>query len=378
MKAWVLHGINDFVLEDVEKPIIGENEVLVAVRAAGICGSDIPRIYKSGAHVHPLIPGHEFSGVVVQTGEKVGETWSGKRVGVFPLIPCGECRPCKNRQYEMCRHYNYLGSRRDGGFAELVAVPKENLIELPDEVSFEEAAMLEPMAVAVHAMRRVLGDCCHGSLEQKLTLNDGALSQPDGNMADIGTVAVCGLGTIGLLLVMFLKDAGLNNILVIGNKEFQKQMALKIGITEEQYCDSRTQDVNQWIKEKTDGMGVDVFFECVGKNATLCQAVENTAPAGRVCLVGNPHSDMGLDQATYWKILRNQLKVTGTWNSSFTHEQTDDWHYVLERLRQGKIAPEKLISHKYALVEPEMEQGFCIMRDKTEDYVKVMGMSDAF
>lgn len=347
MKAWVLHGINDFRLEEVKQPVPAKGEVLVAVKAAGICGSDIPRIYQTGAHTHPLIPGHEFAGVVEQTGNDVDEKWVGKRVGVFPLIPCRECVPCRNRQYEMCRNYSYLGSRRDGGFAEYVAVPIENLMELPEQVSFEEAAMLEPMAVAVHAMRR---------------------ARPEA----LDTVAVCGLGTIGTLLLMFLKETGVKHLLAIGNKDFQRQIAVaKLGLPETCYCDSRTQDVGAWIMEHTGGAGADVFFECVGRNETFSQAVDLTAPAGRVCLVGNPYSDMVLEKGVYWKILRNQLTVTGTWNSSFTRETADDWNYVLERLAQKRVTPAELISHRYAL--ENLNQGCLIMRNKTQDYLKIMG-----
>ena len=93
MKAWVLYGPDDIRLEKVDKPGMKRGEVLVAVKAAGICGSDIPRIYRTGAHVHPLIPGHEFAGVVAETGAGVDCSWQGKRVGIFPLIPCRACKP---------------------------------------------------------------------------------------------------------------------------------------------------------------------------------------------------------------------------------------------------------------------------------------------
>ena len=345
MKAWVLHKANDFKFEEVDTPVLAEHEVLVAVKAVGICGSDVPRIYQTGAHKHPLIPGHEFSGEVVEVGTKVDSKWLHKRVGIFPLIPCKKCIPCIKKQYEMCRNYDYLGSRRDGGFAEYVAVPRENLIELPDNVGFEEAAMLEPMAVAVHAIRRI-------------------------EVNDSDTVVVCGLGTIGMLLVMFLMERGVKNILVIGNKEFQKQSILKMGLSEDFYCDSKTQKVSDWIMEHTNQKGADVFFECVGRNETVLQAVNLTAPAGKIMLVGNPYSDMELDKNTYWKILRNQLTVKGTWNSSFTKEDTDDWHYVLKVLRQKTVNPAQLISHRFTL--DEVDKGVCIMRDKTEDYIKVL------
>lgn len=350
MKAFVLHGVGDFRLEDAARPALGEQEALVAVRAAGICGSDIPRIYRTGAYSHPLIPGHEFAGTVVETGPGADPGWLGKRAGVFPLIPCRRCAPCQKGLFEMCRNYSYLGSRRDGGFAQYAAVPADNLIELPDNVSFQEAAMLEPMAVAVHAMRQAM--------------RKGAASSD--------AIAVCGLGAIGLLIVLFLKEAGFEKILAIGNKEFQRKSVLRMGLSNDNYCDARRQDPGKWLLKQTDGTGADVFFECVGKNETLSQAVEFAAPGGKIILVGNPYGDIQMDRQVYWKILRNQLTVAGTWNSSFTHDSNDDWHYALRRLAEKRIAPGTLISHAFPL--EDLERGFHIMRDKTEDYGKIMGI----
>lgn len=344
MKAWVLHDIGDIRFEDVDMPKIGDNEVLVAVKAAGICGSDIPRIYETGAHNMPIIPGHEFSGQVVDTGKNVDKKWLNKRVGGFPLIPCGKCDLCKRKLFEMCRNYNYLGSRCNGGFAEFVSVPEWNLIELPDNVTYEQAAMLEPMSVAVHAIRRV-------------------------NIQPNDTVAVQGLGTIGLLVTMFLKEMGIRNILAIGNKEFQKDTITKIGLSEEDFCNSKNIEVSSFIKNKTTD-GVDVYFECVGKNETINTAIDNTAPAGKVILVGNPYSDISLDKNVYWKILRNQLTVIGTWNSSFTHDKNDDWHYVISILNKGVSKFEAIISHRVELSKLiNMSE---IMREKREAYSKII------
>ena len=345
MKAWVLHGIGDIRYEDRKRPKLREGEVLVQVRAVGICGSDIPRIFQTGAHVHPLIPGHEFSGQVVDVACDVSTDWQGKKVGVFPLIPCRECGPCRNRQYEMCRNYSYLGSRCDGGFAEYVAVPEWNLIELPEDVPYAEAAMMEPMAVAVHAMRRV-------------------------HPVESDRIVVCGLGTIGLLLVQFLLEAGCRKLWVIGNKDSQRVCVEKLGLDVSHFCDCRSEDVKQWVMEETDGNGADVLFECVGRNETLLQAVDLTAPGKRVMLVGNPYSDMELPKQVYWKILRNQLSVLGTWNSSYTRSKEDDWHYVAQRLCSRSFRLQELITHRYGL--SDLEQGLSVMRDKTEDYVKVM------
>ena len=222
--------------------------------------------------------------------------------------------------------------------------------------------MLEPMAVAVHAMRQAV-------------------------WTEAGSIVVCGLGTIGMLLLMFLLEAekpvragfvdetvsraaAPRTILAIGNKDRQKQTAQKLGLPEDCFCDSRKKDIRKWLRERTCGHGADVFFECVGKNETVSQAVALTAFAGQVVLVGNPGSDIRLEKSVYWKILRDQLTVKGTWNSSFTQEAGDDWHYVLDRLQDRRIAPQELISHRFFL--EDLKEGFLIMRDKTEEYGKIL------
>ena len=351
MKAWILHETGTIKYEEILAPSVMDGEVLILVKAVGICGSDIPRIYRDGAHRMPLICGHEFAGEVVQIGKDVDSRWLGKRVGVFPLIPCRECTACQQKQYEMCRNYGYIGSRQDGAFAEYVRAPIQNLIELPENVSFELAAMLEPMAVAVHAMRRA-----------EVTQNDKVL--------------VYGLGTIGLLLVMFLLEKEISDIYVIGNKEIQKKAVLEMGLPEDNFFDSR-KDLKEnesvcstWINKKTNGKGADIVFECIGKNEIVSQSIELATIGGKICLVGNPQSDIILEKSVYWKILRNQLTILGTWNSSFTQEEGDDWHYVLQKLSEGNIQPKKLITHRFAF--GELEKGLHIMRDKNEEYIKVM------
>lgn len=354
MKAWVLHGVGDLRFENVDMPLLKPDEALVEVKACGICGSDIPRIYQTGTYHFSTIPGHEFSGMVKGIGAEVRGRLLGKKVGVFPLIPCMECGQCQRQHYEMCRNYSYLGSRTDGGFAEYVAVPQWNLMELPENVSFEQSAMLEPMAVAVHAMRSAF-DGCRELTEQTFT-------------------AVCGLGTIGLLLTMFLLEAGYRNLLVIGNKKFQEKTALELGIPAENILDSREGDTASWLMERTGGRGADIFFDCVGRNEVIAAGVNGTAAGGIIQLVGNPVSNMTLDKADYWNILRRQLTLKGSWNSSYAQSGDDDWHYCLARLSEERIQPERFITHRLGLAE--LEHGLHIMRDKTGDYVKIMTVID--
>ena len=367
MKAYVLNGIGDIDFRDVARPVLDgqgivgrsgqtsvsdDDCVIVRVRAAGICGSDIPRIYKTGAYHHPLIPGHEFSGEVAEIGKNVSPDLAGKRAGVFPLIPCMKCSPCRNGHYEMCRSYNYLGSRCDGGFAEYVKVPASSLIELPEKVTFEQAAMLEPMAVAMHAIRQC---------GLPLSPDDAVRSTP---------IAVCGMGTIGLLVVMHLMGMGYDNIICIGNKEFHRMKALELGIPEDRYLDFNKDDPAAAVMNLTDGEGVGYYFECVGKNSAVSLGLNVLGASGALQLVGNPASDMSFGKDEYWKILRRQLTVTGTWNSSYRHSPDDDWNMVIRSLDEGRIAPERFITHLLSF--DDLGRGFGIMRDKTEDYIKVM------
>lgn len=345
MKAWVLRDIGEFHIEEREMKKPAADEVLIRVKSAGICGSDIPRVYRDGAHHMPLVIGHEFAGEVVETGSSVSKQWQGKRTGIFPLIPCFSCGPCKSGQYEMCRGYDYLGSRRDGGFAEYVTVPAWNLLELPDNVTFSQAAMFEPMAVAAHALRRL---------------------DPDKE----GSVAVFGQGTIGLLLLMLLLAEGFKDICVFGNHDIQRAEAEKLGLPSDRFCDTRQEDPEKWVSKRTDKQGFDACFEAVGTNDNLNRAIALTTPGGRICILGNPASDMLLRRDLYWKILRNQLTLTGTWNSSFKGGRRDDWVYISALLQAERIRPETLITHRLCL--KELERGFLIMRDKSEDYTKIM------
>lgn len=209
--------------------------------------------------------------------------------------------------------------------------------------------MLEPMAVAVHAIRKI-------------------------RPSQMDKIAVCGLGTIGLCTLMFLQEMGCQDIYAAGNKDFQREMAGNIGLKDENFCDIRHEDFPKWLMDKTNGLGVDVFFDCVGKNEVLIQGIKSLGAGGKMMLVGNPASDIAMEKSLYWKILRSQLQLAGTWNSSFSHDKTDDWNYVLGCLERKSVKPERIITHRMGL-EKFME-GFQIMRNKSEDYVKIMMVWD--
>ena len=157
MMAAVLCGDRDLQYKETEKPTPKAGEVLVRVRASGICGSDIPRVLHGGAHFFPIILGHEFSGEIAALGEGVEGFEIGDRVSGAPLKPCGKCRDCQKGNYSLCKHYSFIGSRENGSFAQYVAIPAQNAIKFDKSVSFEQGAMFEPSTVALHGV--LLNEC---------------------------------------------------------------------------------------------------------------------------------------------------------------------------------------------------------------------------
>ncbi len=344
MKAYVLNAIGQLDYMEVAEPVLKEGQVLVEVKAAGICGSDIPRIYENGTYHFPTIPGHEFAGVVRKVSSKDQEHWLNKRVGVFPLIPCQKCPSCKDKNYEMCSTYDYLGSRSDGGYAEYVAVPEWNLIELPDSISYEAAAMLEPAAVGIHALKRI-------------------------DVSKAETAVVFGPGTIGLLIAQWLRLLDVKKVILVGTRDEQRELAKRLGF--EYFINRKKVDAVEAVLELTGGQGADISIECTGYGSVLCDCLNVAKRGGDILAVGNPHSDVQLDRDTYWKLLRKQLRITGTWNSSFIPEyDKDDWRDMIEAVFFGKLQPEMQITHR--LKFDELYKGLEMMRDRSEYYNKVM------
>ncbi|WP_167956027.1 galactitol-1-phosphate 5-dehydrogenase [Anaerosporobacter faecicola] len=342
MKGYVLHGISNIQYENVEEPKLDDDSVLVEVMAAGVCGSDIPRIFETGTYHFPTIPGHEFSGIVRKTGDSKNNNWLGKRVGIFPLIPCKTCIHCKNQDYEMCQNYSYLGSRTDGGFAEYVRVPVWNLLSLPDEISYEEAAMLEPFSVAIHSMKQIEERNCR-------------------------TIAIYGAGPIGMMVALVARAKGIEHIYIIVNKQEQAELAHSLGFNN--ICNIKEMDPVQWILQYTEQVGVDTVVEGVGSDKVLGSCLSMVKGKGSVLLLANPKGDYALDKGTYWKILRKQLALYGTWNSSYGCAD-DNWHQAIQYLVNKQINIKPLITHKLAF--NDLIRGLTIMRDKTEFYSKIM------
>ena len=336
MKAWSLQAVGRLVYGDVPVPDPAPGWTLVRVGAAGICSSDVGRVFTKGTYHFPTIPGHEFAGTVERVSDGTSAGWLGRRVAVFPLIPCGKCPQCAKKRYEMCCDYDYIGSRRDGAFAEYVAVPEWNLVPLPDGVSLRAAALMEPLAVALHAA-------------------DTLSPAPGMKLAVVGT------GMIGFAAARIAQSRGAR-VTVIGRGEAKAPIAGRLGL------DYSGGDAPEGA--------FDGVLEAVGSPQSVARALSLAAPGGAVTLMGNPTGDMSLRQDDYWKILRRQLTLRGTWNSSYEPGAECDWSRALALLADGLIDPDALITHT---VPPEGLLGALeMMRRKDSVFCKVMvGYSSA-
>ncbi len=344
MKAAVLHAVGDLRYEDVPTPEATAPEVLVKIRAAGICGSDIPRVMKKGTYSFPLIPGHEFAGEVAQISDQISTPFSvGDRVVVFPLIPCKKCVYCQIGEYAQCDSYDYLGSRRDGGFAEYVATPVDNLVPIPDNVDFDCAAMAEPASVALHALRRT------------------GIDTGD-------SVAILGAGPIGIILAQWARICGAGRIFLTDIVDEKLDVAREYGFDD---CINAMQgDVVQRIVDETDGRGADICVEAAGTSITFEQSLRIVRKLGKVILMGNVSGDITIPERTASAILRGQLTMYGTWNSSFTAVPKNEWLTALQFMSSGALDLKPLITHRFKL--DQANKAFDMMYNRREFFTKVM------
>ncbi|NLS95950.1 MAG: galactitol-1-phosphate 5-dehydrogenase [Planctomycetaceae bacterium] len=266
MKALVLVDACRFEVRDVPKPQIGPHEVVVEVKACGICGSDVHGMDGStGRRKPPIVMGHEASGVVTEAGSAVQRWRPGDRVTFDSTVYCGDCHFCRRGDVNLCDNRQVLGVscdefKRDGAFAEYVAVPERIVVGLPDGVSFEQAAMVEPVSIAVHAAARL-----------PVQLND--------------TAVVVGAGMIGLLVIQALKARGCGFVIAVDTKPDRLDLARQLGADK---CFSPTDcDVVAEVMKRTGCRGADLAVEAVGFAPTVQTAVKVVRKGGSIGLVGN-------------------------------------------------------------------------------------------
>lgn len=321
MKSMMLTAPKRLEIQDSPIPEHGENEVLIRVKACGICGSDVHGFDgSSGRRIPPLIMGHEAAGIIESCGSGVTGFAIGDRVTFDSTVYCGECDYCKKGQVNLCDHRMVLGVscgeyRRHGAFAEFVTAPAHILYQLPTGFPFEHAAMIEAVSVAVHAVGRI-------------------------TIAPADTCLVVGAGMIGLLVVQALRAAGCQKVIGVDIDEDRLELARRLGATDT--INSKDKDVEEEILAQTQGRGVASSFEVVGATPTVQTAINTVRKGGSVVLVGNlaPEVDLPLQA-----VVTRELSLLGTCASAGEYPQ------CIELMSNGSIQVDPLISATVSLEE---------------------------
>jgi L-iditol 2-dehydrogenase len=316
MTAAVLYEPGDVRVEEVDLPTIGATDLLVKVAACGVCGSDIPRMNITGAYRHPIICGHEFAGHVVDAGSSVTEFSTGDLVSVPPLLPCYACGSCRAGHFSLCEDYDYFGSRRDGAYAQYVVVPADNALTMPVGLDPRAAAMIDPSAIALHAIWKT-----------KLTAGH--------------RVAVLGAGPIGLFAVQWARYLGAVEVLALDVNEDKAAMAREAGAT----VTATTRDE---AVAAADG-GFDVIVETAGVPPTIALAPNLAARHADAVFIGIPHAPIELDEVTFSNFLRREVALRGSWNSFSAPFPGKEWTTSADLLADGTIKWEFMITHQLGL-----------------------------
>ncbi|MEG0256977.1 MAG: galactitol-1-phosphate 5-dehydrogenase [Christensenella sp.] len=328
MKAVRMYKPKDIRVEDVPIPVPTDDEVLLKVMVCGVCGSDIPRVNVYGAHIAPLTIGHEFSARVEEVGKNIKNFKAGDRVTVPPLMPCYKCEWCKKGVYSLCEQYDYFGSRRDGAMAEYVCAPEANLMKLPDNVDYIDAATTDPCANAIHGLRQA-------------GVHEGDV------------ICIYGTGPIGLFAIQCAKAFGVKTIIAVDLGERKLAIAKECGA--DYVIDSLKQDAVKEIERITDGEMVNIALDFTGAPIAQVNAINSVGKMGKVVLVGISHKGIELGEKEVDNIMRGQISLIGSWNSFTKPFPGYDWTESLKLFQSGKITSKPMISHKLSLEEaPEI------------------------
>ena len=338
MKAAVLYGDYDLRYEDFPEPEIRPGCVKVRVCACGVCGSDIPRITAGGAHYYPIVLGHEFSGFVTEVGEGVTSLQPGDHVAAIPLIPCMKCRDCQQGNYSQCKHYTFIGSRIQGGYADYVVLPETNALKIDPAIPFEQGALFEPSTVALHGIRRT-------------------------NYQGGKTVAVLGGGTIGLFTLQWAKILGARTVVVFGRSKQHLAVAERLGA--DAVISTLDEDFMEQALACTDGVGFDYVFEAAGTPVTMRLAFELAANHSDVCMIGTPVGELTFSQREWELLNRKEFRLTGSWMSGSAPYPGDEWRLTAECFANGKLKYDPAVFHCQIPLQ-DTEQIVSVLRERSK------------
>ena len=327
MKAAVLVGPQKIEVKDVPYPKSGRGEVVVRVRACAVCGSDLT-IFMWGPGIFGVeqrIMGHEFSGDIAEVGEGVGGWNVGDRVVVEPTVACLKCHYCTRHQYNRCLSGGSDGIVIDGAFAEFVKIPAYQLHRLPDEVSYVEGALIEPLAVALHGIWR-------------------------SGMKPGDTVAVLGAGPIGLLTMLWAKKGGASKVFAT---EVEERRLANAKVLSDVVLNPSQTDIVSEIIAQTDGFGPDIVFECSGNTEAQVQAITLVRKGGRVVLLGVGHENTSIPS---YLILAREITIIGS-HAYASLLESGEFPKCIEFVKSKRIDLSQISTTKIRL-EDIAEKGF--------------------
>lgn len=340
MKVGRLHKFGEPIkIEQVAIPKIGPDEVLVQVKACGICHTDV-RI-SSGQQPPRKLPialGHEPAGIIKEVGPGVTTLKIGDRVSVDSMISCGHCHNCFIGRDNLCSNSLSLGFDWDGGWAEYMRAPAANCFVLPDEVSYEEGAIItDAVATTFHAMK--IGEVKVGDV-----------------------VAIFGIGGLGVNAIQMAKAFGAAKVIALDRKEVKRQLALDLGADEA--VDLNSPNLRKELKALTGGEGIDVAFEFIGVDTTIQQAIECVRKGGNAVLVGLAS---GTFQVSGFLLVAKEVQIRGVWTSL-----KQDYPDIIELVRSGKVDLSRSITHRIPL--DEINWGLEILESREGNPLRIVIM----
>lgn len=340
IKAAVMHGIDDVRIDEVDFPQIKAGEVLIKMKSVGVCGSDV-HYYKHGkigSYVvnKPMILGHECAGEIVEVANDVKNFKPGDRVAVEPGYTCRRCVYCKTGRYNLCPEVTFMATPPiDGAYVEYVAWPSDFVFHLPDNMTYDHGALMEPLAVGMHAVRRS-------------RLKPG---EP---------VLILGAGTIGLVTILSAKAAGAGEIIVADLEDVRLNMAQKLGATK--IINASKKNTVEVIKDFTHGFGMEVVFETAGSVPTTQQTIELAARGGRIVWVGLAGEDrfpMPVLQA-----IDKEVDIMGIFRYANVYP------YAIQLVSTGRMNLDPLVTHRYNL--ENVKEALEVAYERRDGAVKVM------
>jgi L-iditol 2-dehydrogenase len=340
MDAAVLYGVNDLRVERVPAPDRpGPDDVLIAIRAVGLCGSDVHYWHEGriGPYVvtEPIILGHECSGEVVEVGERVRHVRRGDRVAIEPGVPCRHCTYCVTGRYNLCDQMRFFATPPiDGALAQIVEHPADLTFKMPDSMTYDEGALLEPLSVGLYACRR-------------------------GGVGPGTSVLIIGAGPVGLLCLLAAQAAGATRICVIDLKEDRLARATALGAADAFYADDR--DAQDRLRAATNGQGIDIVLECSGAPPAVRQSVDLVRRGGTVVWVGMGPASFEFPTLT---VGMKELDVKGLFRYAHT------WPTAIDLVSSGRIDVKPLVTHRFPLTE--VVRAFELTRTGAEGAIKAV------